>query len=53
MPNNEWLVEGSEWVEIDERLERQPRDMLLVKKYASCFFGTDLPAASPAAASTR
>ena len=43
VPNNEWLVEGSEWVEIDERLERQPRDMLLVKKYASCFFGTDLP----------
>ena len=28
VPNNEWLVEGSEWVEIDERLERQPRDML-------------------------
>ena len=42
VPNNEWLVEGSEWVEVDERLERQPGDMLLVKKYASCFFGTDL-----------
>jgi maleamate amidohydrolase len=42
VPNNEWLVEGSEWVEIDERLERRPGDMLLVKKYASCFFGTDL-----------
>jgi maleamate amidohydrolase len=42
VPNNEWLVEGSEWVEVDERLQRQPGDMLLVKKYASCFFGTDL-----------
>jgi maleamate amidohydrolase len=42
VPNNELLVEGSEWVEIDERLERRPGDMLLVKKYASCFFGTDL-----------
>ena len=27
VPNNEWLVEGSEWVEVDERLERQPGDM--------------------------
>src|SRR5438105_14411386 len=26
------------------RLERRPREMLLVKKYASCFFGTDLAA---------
>jgi maleamate amidohydrolase len=42
VPNNSWLVEGSEWVEIDERLGRAPGDMLLVKKYASCFFGTDL-----------
>ena len=24
------------------RLDRQPKDILLVKKYASCFFGTDL-----------
>jgi len=37
------LVEGSEWVEVDKRLNRQPNEMLLVKKYASCFFGTDLP----------
>jgi nicotinamidase-related amidase len=42
IPSNSWLVEGSEWV--DERLERRPREMLLVKKYASCFFGTDLAA---------
>ena len=42
VPNNEWLIEGSEWVQIDERLGRREGDMLLVKKYASCFFGTDL-----------
>ncbi len=29
-------------MQIDERLGREPGDMLLVKKYASCFFGTDL-----------
>lgn len=28
--------------EIDPRLEMAPADTLLVKKYASCFFGTDL-----------
>ncbi len=44
IPSNSWLVEGSEWVELDERLERRPNEMLLVKKYASCFFGTDLVA---------
>lgn len=42
IPANSWLVEGSEWVEVDPRLGRDERDMLLVKKYASCFFGTDL-----------
>jgi nicotinamidase-related amidase len=42
VPSNEWLIEGSEWVGVDERLARRPGDMLLVKKYASCFFGTDL-----------
>ncbi|WP_104118317.1 N-carbamoylsarcosine amidohydrolase [Arthrobacter sp. B1805] len=44
IPSNSWLVEGSEWVELDERLARQGKEMLLVKKYASCFFGTDLAA---------
>ena len=44
IPSNSWLVDGSEWVELDERLDRRPREMLLVKKYASCFFGTDLAA---------
>lgn len=29
-------------VEVDPRLEMRPTDSLLVKKYASCFFGTDL-----------
>jgi maleamate amidohydrolase len=42
IPSNSWLVEGSEWVELDPRLGRLPSEMLLVKKYASCFFGTDL-----------
>jgi maleamate amidohydrolase len=44
IPSNSWLVEGSEWVELDERLGRRSREMVLVKKYASCFFGTDLAA---------
>jgi maleamate amidohydrolase len=44
IPSNSWLVEGSEWVAVDERLGRRPHEMLLVKKYASCFFGTDLAA---------
>jgi nicotinamidase-related amidase len=44
IPSNSWLVEGSEWVAIDERLDRRPDEMTLVKKYASCFFGTDLAA---------
>jgi nicotinamidase-related amidase len=42
IPSNEWLTAGSEWVEMDPRLEPQERDHVLVKKYASCFFGTDL-----------
>lgn len=29
-------------VEVDPRLDVRPTDSLLVKKYASCFFGTDL-----------
>lgn len=42
IPANRELVETSEWVRLDERLSRGPADMLLYKKYASCFFGTDL-----------
>ncbi len=33
---------GTEQVEVDERLGRQASEPLLVKKYASAFFGTDL-----------
>lgn len=36
------LTAGSEAVKVDPRLAMQPNDILLVKKYASCFFGTDL-----------
>ena len=36
------LRAGSEGVEVDPRLEMLKTDTLLVKKYASCFFGTDL-----------
>ncbi|MEZ5075928.1 MAG: isochorismatase family protein [Solirubrobacterales bacterium] len=42
VPTHEWLMEGSEWVECDPRMDRHPDDQWLVKKYASCFFGTDL-----------
>ena len=38
------LTAGSEAVKIDARLDMAPKDILLVKKYASCFFGTDLVA---------
>jgi len=38
------LVAGSEAVKVDPRLDMQRNDILLVKKYASCFFGTDLVA---------
>jgi maleamate amidohydrolase len=33
---------GSPAVELDPRLERRPEEKLIVKKYASCFKGTDL-----------
>src|SRR5262249_2753845 len=36
------LKAGSDGVEIDPRLDFRNTDSLLVKKYASCFFGTDL-----------
>jgi maleamate amidohydrolase len=38
------LTAGSEAVKIDPRLGMQPKDILLMKKYASCFYGTDLVA---------
>ena len=36
------LKAGTDAVELDPRLTMGPNDSLLVKKYASCFFGTDL-----------
>ncbi|MDB5794589.1 MAG: N-carbamoylsarcosine amidase [Noviherbaspirillum sp.] len=36
------LRTGTPAVALDPRLHREPSDSLLVKKYASCFFGTDL-----------
>jgi nicotinamidase-related amidase len=36
------LRSGSAAVELDPRLHHHPHDSMLVKKYASCFFGTDL-----------
>jgi maleamate amidohydrolase len=44
IPANGTLVEGSEWVEVDKRLNQRSNETTLVKKYASCFFGTDLAA---------
>ena len=44
IPAQRVLLAGSPWVEIDPRLERRPDETLLVKKYASCFFGTALAA---------
>ncbi|KRE40809.1 N-carbamoylsarcosine amidohydrolase [Knoellia sp. Soil729] len=44
IPANGWLVEGSEWVEVDKRLGQRANETTLIKKYASCFFGTDLAA---------
>ena len=42
IPSNHLLIEASEWVDVDRRLERLPGETIVVKKYASCFFGTDL-----------
>lgn len=36
------LVASGDGPEFDPRLNRDPKDSVLVKKYASCFFGTDL-----------
>ncbi len=36
------LIDGLDGSEIDPRLDRRPGDGFLVKKFASCFFGTDL-----------
>jgi len=36
------LRPGSPWVEVDARLQRRPHEPLLVKLFASAFFGTEL-----------
>jgi nicotinamidase-related amidase len=36
------LIAGTDGPEVDPRLHMKPGDALLPKKYASCFFGTDL-----------
>jgi maleamate amidohydrolase len=36
------LKAGTDGIELDSRLDARKTDTLLVKKYASCFFGTDL-----------
>lgn len=36
------LVLGSKWMEVDPILERQPDEPLVIKKFASGFFGTNL-----------
>jgi nicotinamidase-related amidase len=36
------LMAGSPGVEIDPRLHRRVDDLIILKKYASCFFGSDL-----------
>lgn len=44
MPALDCLVEGSPAVAVDERLARQPDEPLVVKRTASAFGGTGLPA---------
>lgn len=36
------LIAGTRWVEPDKRLEKEPYEHVIVKKYASAFFGTHL-----------
>lgn len=42
VPSLRMLTAGSAWVQIDPRLTPRPGEPVLVKKYASAFFGTDL-----------
>jgi maleamate amidohydrolase len=44
MPGLSDLKIGGKWVELDERLGRQPDEPVIVKKGASAFFGTNLTA---------
>jgi nicotinamidase-related amidase len=40
--DHDGMLHGSEWIEFDERLGRAASDQVVVKKYPSCLFGTDL-----------
>ncbi|MBV9971043.1 MAG: isochorismatase family protein [Xanthobacteraceae bacterium] len=40
--SHDGIEEGTDAVEFDERLGRDEQDMVVWKKYPSCFFGTDL-----------
>ena len=40
--SNRHLVEGSPWIELDARLDQRSGETVIVKKFASCFFDTDL-----------
>lgn len=42
VPSLRLLALGSELVELDPRLDHKPEDLVIVKKYASGFFGTYL-----------
>lgn len=42
VPALKTLQRGSRWVELDPRLVRRAEEVLLEKKFASCFFGTHL-----------
>ncbi len=42
VPTLRHLKLGSELVELDPRLERKPEDIVIIKQYASAFFGTHL-----------
>lgn len=41
-PMAEIFAPGSRWLEVDPMLERRPDEIVITKKYASAFFGTDL-----------
>ncbi len=49
VPSLAVLKKGSAWVEVDERLRPRANEHVLVKKYASAFFGTSLASTLTAA----
>ncbi len=49
VPSLAVLKKGSAWVEVDDRLKPRANEHVLVKKYASAFFGTSLASTLTAA----